>query len=162
MCQLVEALGPASKQYSKKLLSVMMQNLADKQSLVRQDVVVAMDKWAEHAGAETVINVGGQLCIQENPELRTEMFKWILKNKDSIKLTPDIKDLVKPFVSCLSDRTPAIRSQAEEALVNVMPLTGYGPFQAVIADLLPAVQNAIKPVLEKVKAKVGSNMPVVQ
>ena len=41
----------------------MIQNLADKQSLVRGDTIVAMDKWAEHAGAETVMNNGGPLVL---------------------------------------------------------------------------------------------------
>lgn len=47
ICLLVEALGGASKQFAKKLLGPMIQNLADKQSLVRGDTIVAMDKWAE-------------------------------------------------------------------------------------------------------------------
>ena len=59
----MEALGGGSKQYAKKLLGPMIQNLADKQSLVRGDTIVAMDKWAEHAGAETVMNNGGPLVL---------------------------------------------------------------------------------------------------
>ena len=39
----------------------MMQNLADKSTLVRADTVVAMDKWSETAGAEVVIAIGGPL-----------------------------------------------------------------------------------------------------
>jgi hypothetical protein len=53
---LVEALGPAAKQFQKKLLPPMLQNLADKQTLVRGDVVLTMDKWCETVGAEVVIN----------------------------------------------------------------------------------------------------------
>jgi hypothetical protein len=36
-----------------------------------------------------------------------------------------------------------------------MPLTGYQAFQAVMTDLLPAQQQSMKPVLEKIKQKVG-------
>lgn len=64
---------------------------------MRGDVVVAMDKWAEHAGPEVIINIGGPLVSQENPELRTEMLKWIIKNKESLK-TSEVRDLVKPLV----------------------------------------------------------------
>jgi hypothetical protein len=98
-----------------------------------------MDKWAEHAGPEVVIAIGGPLVITENPELRSEMLKWIIKNKESIKKVVEIKDLVKPLVSCLNDKTPAIRNLAEECITNVMPITGYSAFQPVISDLLPAV-----------------------
>jgi len=44
----------------------------------------------------------------------------------------------------------------ESIIEVVMPLTGFSPFQLVVKDLKPAVQNAIKPVLDKVKNKVGA------
>jgi hypothetical protein len=55
------------------------------------------------------------------------MLKWIIKNKDHIKKA-EVKELVKPLVSCLSDKTPAIRNMAEEVISCVMPLTGYTVF----------------------------------
>lgn len=64
----------------------MLENLSDKATLVRADVVTAMDKWAEHCGAELVIAIGCPLVILDNPELRTEMLQWIIKNKEAIKL----------------------------------------------------------------------------
>lgn len=118
-----------------------------------------MNKWAEHVGPEVIINNVGPMLTQENPELRTEALKWILKQKDAIK-TSEVKDLVKALVSCLSDKTPAIRNMAEEVITCVMPITGYTAFQTVLSDLLPAVQNSIKPILEKVKKNVGvTNVP---
>lgn len=83
-----------------------------------------MDKWAEHAGAEVIINNVGPMLTQENPELRSEALKWIIKNKDSIKIS-ETKDYVKALVSCLSDKTPAIRNLAEEVCCYVMPFTGF-------------------------------------
>ena len=67
-----------------------------------------MDKWAEHVGPEIIINNLAPMLTQENPELRSESLKWIIKQKDSIKLT-ETKEYVKALVSCLSDKTPAIR-----------------------------------------------------
>ena len=63
----------------------MLNNLTDKQTLVRQDVVSSMNKWGEHVGPEIVINNSIPLLAQENPELRDEALKWIIKNKDSLK-----------------------------------------------------------------------------
>lgn len=57
----------------------MLATLADKQTLVRGDAISCMDKWAEHAGPEVIINNLGPLLTQENPELRTEALKWIIK-----------------------------------------------------------------------------------
>lgn len=108
----------------------MLQSLSDKQSLVRADVVTAMDKWAEHCGAELIISMGGPMISQDNPELRTEMLQWIIKNKDSIKLcgADALKEITKPLVECLSDKTPAIRNLTDEVICSVMPLTGYPAF----------------------------------
>lgn len=120
-----------------------------------------MDKWAEQCGAELIVSIGGPMVSQDNPELRTEMLGWIIKNKEAIKLCqPDqIKELIKPLVECLLDKTPALRSAADEVICNVMPLVGYPPFQAVLSNLKPAVQQSIKPILEKIKNKVGSLAP---
>jgi hypothetical protein len=70
---LVEALGPNSRQYSKKILIPMMENLADKSTLVRADVIATMDRWATECGAELVITLGVPTVTLDNPELRTEM-----------------------------------------------------------------------------------------
>lgn len=43
-----------------------------------------------------------------------------------------------------------------------MPLTGYPAFQAIIATLKPAVQNSVKPMLEKIKTKCGAGAAPVQ
>jgi hypothetical protein len=53
--------------------------------------------------------------------------KWIIKQKDAIK-TSEVKELPKPLVSCISDKTPAIRALAEEVITYVMPITGYSAF----------------------------------
>lgn len=57
----------------------MLATLADKQSLVRGDAIACMDKWAEHVGPEVIINNVGPMLTQENPELRSEALKWIIK-----------------------------------------------------------------------------------
>jgi len=163
ICTLVEALGPNSRAFSKKILPPMMENMADKSTLVRADTVVGMDRWATECGAELVITLGAPMVSLDNPELRTEMLQWIIKNKDSIKLcAPDAQNaMCKPLIECLNDKTPAIRNLADEVIVSVMPLTGYQPFQTAISSLKPAVQQSIKPIIEKIKAKVGAFAPPV-
>ena len=82
---MAEALGAGAKQYTKKVLPPMLANLADKQNLVRQDIVASMDKWANEVGAEVIINTLAPMLVQENPELRNEALTWIIKNKEAIK-----------------------------------------------------------------------------
>ena len=51
----------------------MMENLADKSTLVRADVIATMDRWAIECGPELVITLGAPSVTLDNPELRTEM-----------------------------------------------------------------------------------------
>ena len=44
---LAEAIGSGVKQYGKKCFVPMLANLSDKQSLVRADVVAAINKWSD-------------------------------------------------------------------------------------------------------------------
>lgn len=53
---MADALGPGIKQFTKKCLVPMLTNISDKQSLVRNDVTAAMNKWKDAVGAEVVIN----------------------------------------------------------------------------------------------------------
>jgi|APSaa5957512535_1039671.scaffolds.fasta_scaffold43357_3 hypothetical protein len=52
----------------------------DKQALVRTEVVNATNKWAEAIGADAIINKMADQLNVENPESRTEIFKWILEH----------------------------------------------------------------------------------
>lgn len=149
---LAEAVGAPIKTYLKKCFEPMIFNLSDKQSLVRNDTIEAVNKWAEAIGNEPVVQM---LCVQmetENPELRDEGFKWILAHKEGIK-GADHQLMVKPLMSCLTDKVSKIRSCAEEVIVEVMAFTGFEPFARQLKDLKPAVQQAVKPILDKARAK---------
>jgi len=74
----------------------------------------------------------------ENPELRDEGFKWILAHKEGIK-GADHSLMVKPLMSCLTDKVSKIRSCAEEVIVEVMAYIGFEPFAKQLKDLKPAV-----------------------
>ena len=105
---------------------------------MRNDALACADKWADVIGPETVINYLIPLLAQENPEMRQEGMTWIKKHNDAIS-KGDVKEFVKPLVACLSDKSPAIRQLAESIIEEVMPITGYQSFQAVLKDLKPAV-----------------------
>ena len=54
LADLADAMGAPIKTYTKKCFLPMLYNLSDKQSLVRDEVIACMNKWAESIGAETV------------------------------------------------------------------------------------------------------------
>lgn len=71
--KLATALGPECGRFSKIIVRPVLSNLADKQSLLRLDALAAIDKWAEEAGPECIINLSAAHLAQENPDLRTEL-----------------------------------------------------------------------------------------
>ena len=52
--------------------------------MVRSEVINATNKWADAIGADAVITKMADQLIVENPESRTEIFRWILEHKDDI------------------------------------------------------------------------------
>ena len=151
---LAEAIGAPIKQFTKKCFVPLLNNLSDKQSLVRADVIVAMNKWADAIGPEQVINQLCPLLLVENPETRTEGFKWISEHADAIPAC-DTKEMVKPLVSCLTDKSKDIRTSAEDIISKVMPITGYQEFLGATKDMKQAVAQTVKPILEKLSKNCG-------
>ena len=47
-------------------------------------MVSSIKRWADAIGPEIVINKIMELLIVENPESRTEGFKWILEHVDDV------------------------------------------------------------------------------
>ena len=91
----------------------------------------------------------------ENPEARTECLKWINKNVESIP-DCDTAATISPLVSCLQDKKKEIRSSAEDILGIIMPIVGYAKVQAETKNLKPAVQQTVKPILERIKNSCGA------
>jgi hypothetical protein len=112
--------------------------LSDKQSLVRGDVIVSMDKWAEAIGPEALVTYTCSHLEVENPELRDEGLKWILLHKEGIR-GADHTVMVKPLCDCLTDKVSKIRLLAEEIIVEVMAYTGFEPFGKIAKTLKQAV-----------------------
>ena len=74
-----------------------------------------------------------------NPEMRNECLKWICDNKAAIAKC-DHKEMVKPLIICMTDKSGPIRTMTEELIVVTMGYAGFSPFQEGIRDLKPALQ----------------------
>lgn len=147
---LAECTGSDIGIYRKKCFVPMLANLADKQTLVRQQVVAQMDKWAEAIGEHKVIDSLAEYLTNGSPELREEGFAWIIAHKQALAKC-EHKDLISPLVSCLLDKTSKIRTQAEEVIMIVMGFIGFQAFMNGTMDLKPAVKQTVTPILQKAK-----------
>ena len=117
---LAEALGSGGiGKFQKKLLTQLLPNLQDKQSLVRNDVLAATEKFVEVCGADVVLNYLIPLVAQDNPQIRGEGLDFILKYKEHINKC-DVNLFTKPLVQCLQDKNPTIRGKCEEVIGVIM------------------------------------------
>jgi cytoskeleton-associated protein 5 len=143
-----EALGPGAKQYAPMLIKPLLRCLSEKNTLVRNINMEAINKWSAAIGPENIINHIGKVIEKDNPEIRLVLLEWMLEHKKDIP-NCESASFPKPLIECLQDKAPAIRGAAEKVMVEILPLSGPGPFKKLMKDLKPAVQNSIKPLIEK-------------
>jgi len=128
---------------------------------VRQINLDAIDKWSEAIGAENIITCIGPVIEKDNPEIRTVLLEWMLKNKEFISKS-EVDKLPKALVSCIQDKAPAIRAKTEEVIIEIIPLTGPAAFRKIVSDLKPAIQNTVKPLIDKCLSKSNFGEPEPQ
>jgi len=79
-----EALGSGAKQYAPMLIKPLLACLSEKNTLVRQVNLEAINKWSEAIGPENIINKIGSVIEKDNPEIRSVCLDWMLEHKDAI------------------------------------------------------------------------------
>eukprot|EP00742_Colponemidia_sp_Colp-10_P006163 GILJ01006597.1.p1 GENE.GILJ01006597.1~~GILJ01006597.1.p1 ORF type:complete len:2140 (-),score=355.52 GILJ01006597.1:90-6284(-) len=149
--KLAEALGPGAKGFTKTLLPLVLQNLADKQKLLRDDALQCLDKWTATVSFEHVFSYLPPSLVPDSPEVRTELLTWMLKFKSSFPKC-DMKSLVKPILACLQDRAPNIRGLAEQLLAETVAVVGFAVFRNAMKDLKQGVVNVLNPIVDKYKS----------
>jgi hypothetical protein len=113
----IDALGAGFKGFTKTVSAGLIGNLADKMQMLREDVQICLDKWVTNLGFDTVGPYLPTFLKQDNFEIRTEIFKFLLKYKDQIgKL--DLKEYVAPLLLCLQDKIMSVRASAEEVIAT--------------------------------------------
>ena len=149
--KLAECLGNEAACFSKFVIPYVLGNLADKQSLLRQDALATIDKWAAETGAECIIMYVAVPLTQDNPEMRTELLNWLLAHKDTFAKC-DVKPMVPGIINCLQDKSANIRNAAEILFGEVVELTGFEAFTPFLKDIKPAVMTSLKQIFDKYKS----------
>lgn len=139
MGSMAEATGQPILSYNKKNLKPLLAFLGDKAALMRADVIASVNKWAEAIGDEHIIANMCTYLPDGNPELRNESLKWMCEHKAAIQKC-EHREMIKPLILCLTDRSGPIRTMADEIIVACMGYCGAAAFLDGIRDLKPALQ----------------------
>lgn len=148
--KLAECLGSEAAGFSKIVIPGVLGNLADTQSLLRQDTLATIDKWAMETGAENVIMYVSAPLMQDNPEMRTELLNWLLAHKETF-CKCDVKVMVPGIINCLQDKSVNIRNASEVLFGEVVELVGFETFSPFLKDIKPAVMSSLKQVFDRYK-----------
>lgn len=157
MVKMAECLGAEAKVFNRVVVPGLLSNLGDKQNLLRQDALVAIEKWAAETGAESIVNYAAEPLMLESPELRNELLNWLLAHKDTFAKC-DMKPFAPSVLNCLQDRAANIRNSAEILFGEVVECIGFDSFQIFLKDIKPAVLNTLKAVFDKYR----KNEPVLE
>ena len=162
LSQLIEALGPGLKQYTKLLGVPLLSVLADKQSLLRDDCVACVDKWVQCFNYESIACYYGVVLKNENFELRTEILKMLIKYKDKYKEqgfnnVAFFKEIAMPLLVCLQDKSNVIRNQIEEIIVISLQFIKIKYYYNLTSEFKPAIANTLSGILNKLKTENNIN-----
>lgn len=154
--KLIDALGNNFKSLPngifKNITPLVIANLADKMILLREDVLICMDKWTLNAGIENIIIYIPEHLKNDNFELRTDLFKYLHKHKEVLEKSPAaaaiLKDFVSPILKCLQDKVQSIRTAAEEFILFSLKFIPISNFHIGLKDFKSAIQNDLKKILD--------------
>jgi len=166
--ELAIATGSGFKQYAKILLAPLISNLGDKQSYIKSETLASIQKIHENIGPELIISSMVTILEKDCFEIRSESLKYILKNKDSIKLAENT-EIIKGIICCLQDKNKEIRENSEKLFEFILLKTGIEPFLEGIKDLKPTVQSTLSKIFNNysktqlpTEAPVSENKPKIQ
>jgi hypothetical protein len=158
LTKLIEAMGQNFKQmpngFFKNITPLLIGNLADKMLLLREDVLICMEKWALNAGIENIISYIPEHLKNENTEMKNDIFKFLGKSKNLIEKNniaqQNLKEFCGPLLKCLQDKIQQIRTYAEDFICFSLKYVNISNYLTMLKDLKPAIQNDLKKILDNI------------
>ena len=116
--------------------------------MLREDVVKCLDKLGEIIGYEKILVYFPSFLIMENFDLRNDLLKFMLKNKNALSKC-DCKEFMPAIVASLQDKSLIIKGLTEELVKEITRYVHHSQFTNHLRDLKPAISADIKKTLEK-------------
>ncbi|CAG0884793.1 unnamed protein product [Darwinula stevensoni] len=157
---LAEALGPYCKQHVRSLIPGVLQALGDNKSNIRSAALETLNSWLEHSPMEAFWE--GEMMADalktENPYVRAELLKWIAEKIPDVKKLPkdEVSACIPHLYTCLEDRNPDVRKNAQDAILPFMIHFGFEPMMRATGKLKPTSKATVSALLEKARP----NLPV--
>ncbi len=152
--QLIQDMGDSVSRYVSRLTPGVLANLGNSQTSIRDEAFKAFSMWIQVCGpqslfpslAEGLTSLTARPLVLAGLEsgLETADAKAIKRNVE------ELKPLVKPMLSCLSDKSKTVQGSAVKVLCLVVKFTGFDFVQSQTSGLAKATVLAIQGYLETV------------
>ena len=155
LSHLIESLGSQLKPYTKKIMNPLLNNLSDKNSILRQECVSCINKWISVIqNFEVIFILIPPFLLNDNYDMRNELLNLLINNihlikKQNIYIT-HFDDMINSLLCCLQDKSLTIRNSAEKIIqlnMNIIPRENYikssSNFKPAIAMHLNNIINTI-------------------
>jgi hypothetical protein len=148
------------KTYSKVLVTALLSCLSDKQSFLRQDVLIAIDQWAGAVGLSKLMNCIANCLLQDSRELLEDMLSWLVTRKEHLT-AEDCKTLLPSVVALLQNKTQSVRTTAEELLSFLATKLRGEDIEPFLKTIKPSIAEPIRALTRKLhfEAPVSCEVP---
>lgn len=131
---LAQAVGRPFERNVKALVPGILSSLTDQKTLLRQAVLVSMDKIAQNISLNCMLSSIATTLLSEHPQSRKDLLKWLCE-KDIEADHLDYNILVSPILSCLQDKSADIRKMALSIAALLVEKLGMQTLTSLAGDL---------------------------
>lgn len=110
---LAVTLGQEAKSCFKGLATGLLDCLTDKQALLRQDALNALDQWAGAIGLGKLMGCVSISLTKDSTELIEDLLAWLVERKENLTAA-DAKTLIPSVIHLLQNKSQTIRKSAED------------------------------------------------
>ena len=137
--EFLDALEPDDnlKNFVSIIISALISNFSENKNSIKDLSVNCVNKIISLIGIETIINDFALQLKTENFDIRNEILKMILNNKDKMINQKENKDLIYSLINCLLDKNISIRNNSKILVQEMM--------QYISPTLITDYINKLKP-----------------
>ena len=164
--ELIEALSPGLnlKFFINIIFPELLSNFSDNKTSIKDQAVTCVNKILELIGIDQVINYFGAHLKAENFEIKNEILKLLIKNKNTLVNQKDNKDLLYPLINCLLDKNTNIRNNAKIIIQEMMQYISPNLINDYIIKLKPSHMKQINDIIFDISSnnssKKNSKLPL--
>ena len=155
LSHLINSLGVQLKPYTKNLISQLLTNLTDKNSMLRQECINCINKWISIIqNFDNIFILIPSFLINDNYEMRNELLKILINNLNIIKKESfyinHFSDIINSLLYCLQDKSSNIRNLTEEFIKATMKLIPREYYIKKISQFKPAISESLTNIINDI------------